>query len=91
MTIPRTDNRVGRSSWREAVVIKSRMRKGLSGKGNLLGAEILGGGMQSTWVLPLFPLICGAPHRPDLTEAREQGAQVMQPHGAQNLVEKGGE
>lgn len=47
--------------------------------------------MQSTWVLPLFPLICGAPHRPDLTEAREQGAQVMQPHGAQNLVEKGGE
>ena len=67
------------------------MQKGLSGKGNLLGAEILGGGMQPAWVLPIFPLICGAPLWPDLTEAREQGAQVMQPHGAQNLVEKGGE
>lgn len=42
MTIPRSDNGIERLGWREAAITKPRRQKGLSGKGNLIGAEIFG-------------------------------------------------
>ena len=75
---------------------KKKKKKGLSGKGKLIGDEVLGGGMQPAWVLPWLPSDPWGSPLARLNSSQRAGApgdaaHAGQPPWVQSWVEGRGE